>query len=121
MPDKPTTTAEYFASLSKTQRTTLERLRDTIRAAVPEATEYFSYSMPALAIDGKPFLWFAAWKNHFSLYPIGSAIIEAHGDQAKAYEVAKGTIRFPASETLPLDLVTSLVRTRAAEFRVRGK
>lgn len=121
MADKPGNTTEYFATLSNAQRTTLERLRDTIRAAVPEATEYFSYSMPALAIDGKPFLWFAAWKNHFSLYPIGSAIIEAHSDQAKEYEAAKGTIRFPASEKLPLDLVTSLVKARAAEFRVRGK
>ena len=121
MADKPTNATEYFATLSDSQRTTLKRLRDTIRKAVPEATEYFSYAMPAVAIDGKPFLWFAAWKNHFSLYPIGAAIIEAHGDQTNGYEAAKGTIRFPASESLPLDLVTSLVRARAAEFRVRGK
>ena len=121
MAGKPTNTGEYFAALSDAQRSTLMGLRETIQAAVPEATDYFSYSMPAAAIDGKPFLWFAAWKNHFSLYPIGAAIIEAHGEQAKGYEAAKGTIRFPASTPLPLDLVTSLVTARAAEFRVRGK
>jgi uncharacterized protein YdhG (YjbR/CyaY superfamily) len=121
MANKPTNTTEYFATLSSAQRTALERLRDTIRSAVPEATEYFSYAMPAVAIDGKPFLWFAAWKNHYSLYPIGAAIIEAHGEEARAYEAAKGTIRFPASEALPLTLVTSLAKARATEFRVRGK
>jgi len=121
MAGEPTNTAEYISTLSDTQRTTLEGLRDTILTAVPEATEYFSYTMPAVALDGKPFLWFAAWKNHFSLYPIGAAIIEAHGEQTKGYEAAKGTIRFPASSPLPLELVTSLVRARATEFRVRGK
>jgi uncharacterized protein YdhG (YjbR/CyaY superfamily) len=121
MPEKPTNTAEYFATLSDARRSTLERLREAIRAAIPEATEAFSYSMPAVAINGKPFLWFAAWKDHYSLYPIGAAIVEAHADQAAGYETAKGTIRLPAANPLPYSLVTSLVRARAAEFRVRGK
>ena len=121
MPDKPKNTTEYFATVPDARRATFERLRETIHAAVPEATEAFSYTMPAVAIDGKPFLWFAAWKEHYSLYPIGAAIIEAHGDQASGYEAAKGTIRFPATNPLPYDLVTSIVRARAAEFRVRGK
>src|SRR5215211_4240913 len=110
MPIKPTNTAEYFATLSDARRATLERLRETIHAAVPEATEAFSYAMPAVAIDGKPFLWFAAWKEHYSLYPIGAAIVEAHGDGASGFETAKGTIRFPAASPIPFDLVTSLVR-----------
>jgi uncharacterized protein YdhG (YjbR/CyaY superfamily) len=120
MADKPATTAEYLATLTDVQRATLERLRGTIRAAAPEAQEAFGYGMPALTLGGKSLVWFAAWKHHYSLYPISAAILEAHSVDGE-YETAKGTIRFPASKALPYDLVTRLVKARVAELRERGK
>ncbi len=77
--------------------------------------------MPAYALGGRPVIWYAAWKKHYSLYPIGSAIIQAHARDMAEYSSEKGTIRFPASEEIPYELVTTLANARVAQFRERGK
>jgi uncharacterized protein YdhG (YjbR/CyaY superfamily) len=112
---KPTDTASYLAALTDEQRATLERLRATIRAAAPGAEESFSYGMPGFTLGGRALVWVAAWKRHYGLYPISAALLAAHAAPGEAYETAKGTIRFPANEALPYDLVTRLVRARADE------
>jgi uncharacterized protein YdhG (YjbR/CyaY superfamily) len=121
MTDKPTTASEYLASLTDAQRTTLARLRETISAAAPEAQEAFSYGMPAFTLGGRSLLWFAAWKHHYSMYPIGAAILEAQSADGEVYETSKGTLRFPASQQLPYDFVTRLVKARVAELQEHGK
>lgn len=121
MADKPASTAEYLATLTDAQRTVLAAMRDAIRAAAPGAEEGFSYAMPLFRLDGKPLVWYAAWKQHYSLYPFGAALLEAHAADADGYEASKGTIRFPASKALPLDLVGKLVAARAAELRANGR
>ena len=121
MANKPRTTAEYIAALPERQRTTLTALGDAIRAAAPGAEEAFSYAMPALTLDGKGLLWFAAWKRHYSLYPIGAALVKAHAAEVDGYKIGRATIQFPADKPIPYDLVAALVKSRVAELRERGK
>ena len=118
---KPANTAEYLATLTDEQRAVLGGLRDAILAAAPGAEEHFSYGIPAFRLDGKTLIWFAAWKNHYSLYPMSAATLRDHADELAGYPTSKGTVRFPASRPLPHDLVTKLVRARVAELRERGK
>jgi uncharacterized protein YdhG (YjbR/CyaY superfamily) len=121
---KNETTAEdvdrYLAKVPQQQRTALERLRKTIRAAAPKATEGISYSIPAFRIEGRPFIWYAAWKNHCSLYPLSDSVLQAHAGNLKGYSTAKGTIRFPPDEPLPASFVRDLVKQRMAETLERG-
>jgi uncharacterized protein YdhG (YjbR/CyaY superfamily) len=95
------------------------KLRDAIRSAVPEAVESFGYGMPAFALDGKNFVWYGAWKNHISFYPISDATRRALADEVVGYNTSsKGTSRFRSDEDLPTSLVVRLVRGanhRAAE------
>ena len=116
MTDKPTTTEAYLAALGAERRSTVERLQATIRAAVPGAEESFSYGMPGFTLAGRPLLWVAAWKRHYSLYPVSAAQVAAAAAPGDVYEVEKGTVRFPASAALPYELVARLVRARAAEI-----
>jgi uncharacterized protein YdhG (YjbR/CyaY superfamily) len=121
MAGKPASTAEYLATLARERQAGLEELRRAIRTAAPGAEESFGYGMPGFRLGGKPLVWYAAWKHHYSLYPLSAAMLRAHAAEIAGYETAKGTIRFPASRPLPLDLVEKLVAARADELRANGR
>ena len=121
MPAKPTSTSEYLAMLPKDKRAALKQIRKTILSVAPKAEDAFSYGIPGFTLNGQRFIWYAAWKNHYSLYPVSAAMLREHGAAISEYETSKGTIRFPNSAPLPLGLVKKLMKTRAAEVRANAK
>jgi uncharacterized protein YdhG (YjbR/CyaY superfamily) len=111
---------EYLAGVSEPARTTLNKIRATIRlAAPPEATEAISYRIPAFKYNGV-LIWFAAFTDHCSLFPT-AAIIEEFKDELKGYAVSKGTIHFPIDKPLPAALVKKIVKARLAQLERKKK
>jgi uncharacterized protein YdhG (YjbR/CyaY superfamily) len=106
---------EYMASLPQDRRIVMEGLRRAITQAAPEATEAIAYNMPALRLNGKFLVSYEAFKNHYSLFPWTDRMAEELGDELKPYIHGKGTIRFPAQEPIPTDLVKRIIEIRLSE------
>ncbi len=115
------TVDDYLAAAPKRRRAALMKLRKTIKAAAPKATESISYGIVGFKHNGKRLLYLGYAKAHYALYgSMGSSFIDAHAAELKAYDVSKGTIRFPADKPLPDRLVTKIVKARLAEVEEAG-
>ena len=117
----PTSLEDYLAALPAASRAALEKLRNTIKAAAPGATEAISYKMPAFKDHGRSLVCYAAFKDHYSLFPMSKAVIEAHKEELKPYFTGKGTIRFHVDEPLPVALVKKIVKARIEENAARRR
>jgi uncharacterized protein YdhG (YjbR/CyaY superfamily) len=112
---------EYIASQPDAVQGTLGIVRRTIRKAVPGAEEVISYNIPTYKLHGEAVLYFAGWKQHYSLYPAGGRLVAAFKDELASYKISKGTIRFPLSEPVPVKLIERIAKFRAKEGADRGK
>jgi uncharacterized protein YdhG (YjbR/CyaY superfamily) len=117
---QPRNTDEYIAGFPRAVRSVLERVRRAIRTAVPNAEEGISYKIPTYKMHGRPVLYFAAWTEHYSLYPSTDRLVAAFKDELAPYEVSKGTIRFPLSEPVPVRLIERIAKFRAKEVAERS-
>jgi uncharacterized protein YdhG (YjbR/CyaY superfamily) len=110
----------YIASFPKEVQGILEKIRQAIRRAAPDAVETISYQIPTFKLNGKSLVYFAAWKEHIGFYamPSGNAAFKKELSQ---YKVAKGSIRFPLEEPIPYDLIKKIVMFRVKETQVKKK
>jgi len=105
---------EYLAAQPPSVRPILAKVRATIRKAVPEAVEVIGYGMPGYKLHGKPMLYFAGFKNHYSLFAASGTFFAALADELAGYELRKGTIHFPLDKPVPVKLITRIAKLRAA-------
>ena len=119
--DAPTSVEDYLAGLPARSRAALERLRRTIKTAAPGATEAISYGMPAFKDQGRSLVAYAAFKDHCSLFPMSTAVIEADREELGPYVSGKGTLRFTPERPIPAALVKKIVKARLAENEARRR
>jgi uncharacterized protein YdhG (YjbR/CyaY superfamily) len=110
---------EYLAKQPDDVRATLQQVRSILRKAVPDADEVISYQIPAYKWRGVPVIYFAGWKQHYSLYPATAPVLAALKSDLADYTVTKGTIRFPLSEPVPVRLIERIAKLRAKEAAAR--
>jgi uncharacterized protein YdhG (YjbR/CyaY superfamily) len=106
---------EYIATQPETAKRALELVRKTIRKAVPEAEESITYKMPTYKMHGERLLYFAGWKQHYSLYPATKRLLATLKNDLKPYEVVKSTVRFSLAEPVPAKLIERIAKFRAKE------
>ena len=105
---------EYIKIFPQDVQSILERMRQTIRKAAPEAVEAISYQMPTFKLNGKSLVYFAAYKHHIGFYPVPSGI-KAFKKELSQYKTGKGSVQFPIDKPVPHDLVKKIVIFRVKE------
>ncbi|HEY2647523.1 MAG TPA: DUF1801 domain-containing protein [Candidatus Acidoferrales bacterium] len=111
------TVDEYLAGVPEPAGSTLKHIRAVIRSVVPkETTEVISYGIPMFKFNGM-LVGYAAFKNHCSLFPTGSGVLDQFEKELRGYRTSKGTIHFPPDKPLPDALVKKIVRARVKENR----
>lgn len=112
---------QYLDRVPEPARTTLEKLRQTIRASLPKnAIETISYGIPTFKVD-KSVVGFAAFKKHCSLFPMSGGVLETFGEELAPYRTSKGTLQFPPDQGLPAALVKKIIKARLKEIAAESK
>lgn len=110
---------EYIARLPAATQAVLEKVRKAIRKAVPEADEVISYQIAGYKLGKERVIYFAGWKEHYSLYPATQALIAEFQEEMASYEIKNSTLRFPLAKPVPVGLIGRFAKFRAAEARER--
>ena len=117
----PKSVDEYIAAQPDAVRPKLKQVRAAIRKAVPEAEEGIGYRIPGYRLMGKPMLYFAGFKGHYSLFAASGTFFAALEDELGGYEVRKGTVRFPLTKPVPVRLISRIAKLRAAGITATTK
>jgi uncharacterized protein YdhG (YjbR/CyaY superfamily) len=104
---------EYIIGFPKDVQELLEKIRMTIREAAPDAEEAIKYGIPTFTLNGN-LVHFGAFKNHIGFYPAPQGLKEFK-EELSAYKGAKGSVQFPLGEPIPFDLISRIVKFRAAK------
>jgi uncharacterized protein YdhG (YjbR/CyaY superfamily) len=112
---------EYIAAQPDAAQAALGLVRSAIRKAMPGADEVISYKIPTYKLNGRAVLYFAGWKEHYSLYPAGEPLVAAFKDELASYKVEKSTLRFPLSQPVPVKLIERIAKFRAQEASTRAE
>ena len=120
MMKKYETVKEYMRDLPKDKREALDRVRSAALAAAPTATDCISYDMPALRYNSKVLFCYAAFKNHWSIFP-GIAVIEQFSEELADFKTSKGTIQFTSHKQLPINLIKKIAKSRMKAIDTKKK
>lgn len=108
MAQKFSTVDDYIASFPKDVQVILAKVRKSIRKVLPKADEKIKYGMPAIMLDSRHAVYFAAWKRHIGLYPIYRSD-DPIEEELAPYRDAKDTLKFPLNEPIPYELIERVV------------
>ena len=117
----PKSVDDYIAAQPEAVRPKLEQVRAAIRRAVPDAVECVGYRMPGYKLHGKPMLYFASFKEHYSLFAASGTFFAALEDELRGYELRKGTVHFPLTKPVPVKLISRIAKLRAAAIAAATK
>ena len=112
--EKATNVDTYISGFQADIQEMLQQVRAIIKTKAPDATEGIGYDMPAYILNGRPLVYFAAFKNHIGFYatPTGH---EAFAKELSVYKQGKGSVQFPLDEPMPLDLIAKIVKFRVKQ------
>ena len=111
----PDSVDDYIAGFPDDVQRILRKIRDTVRAAAPDADESVTYKIPTFKLNGRPLFYFAAFKAHIGLYPMTAPVKAKFRKELSEYEQSKGTVRLPLDGPIPYGLIGRIVKFKVEE------
>jgi uncharacterized protein YdhG (YjbR/CyaY superfamily) len=108
----------YISQFPAATQQKLKKIRHTIKKAAPNAIESMAYNMPAYKTNGKPLVYFAAFKNHIGLYALPSGH-EKFAKELAQFKQGKGSVQFPLTQPIPYNLIEKIVKFRLKENEIK--
>lgn len=102
---------EYINQFDGEIKSRLLTMRELIKAEAPDSVESFTYGLVGYKRNGKPLVYFGGFKNHVGFYATPNGH-EAFADDFAKYKQGKGSVQFPITEPLPIDLIKRVVQYR---------
>ena len=104
----PVTIDEYISEQEEEIQPILRKVRETLKAALPESIEKISWSMPTYW-QGRNIIHFAAQKAHLGIYP-GAEAVAAFQERLAGCKTSKGAIQFPYKKEIPYELIAEIAK-----------
>ncbi len=106
----------YIEAFPLNIRERLIKIRLLILSIAPDASEEFSYGMPAYKYNKKPLVYFAAFKEHIGIYATPQTH-ERFKAELATYKQGKGSVQFPHDKEIPYQLLKEMVRYKLEELK----
>jgi uncharacterized protein YdhG (YjbR/CyaY superfamily) len=87
----------------------LKQLRAFLKEQLPNAEETLTYKMPTYIHSGHPVVAVASQKHYMSLY-MDTELVEKHRGELGGLDCGKGCIRFKTLDSLPLDVISTILQ-----------
>ena len=107
----------YIQAFPPEVQNIMHELRNTILQLAPNSIESISYAMPTFKLNGKPLIYFAAYKNHIGIYALPATHTQFK-EELKSYKQGKGSVQFPLNKPFPMDLIVKMVSFRLQQIQV---
>ncbi|HET9411416.1 MAG TPA: DUF1801 domain-containing protein [Candidatus Saccharimonadales bacterium] len=107
-----TTIQEYLDACTPAQKAEYGRIKTIVKVHAPNVEEVISYGIPTFKVDGKPLLYFGAFKDHMSVFPASDAMVKTVGKGLEKFRVSKGTLHFTDKNKIPDDILNDIVKFR---------
>ena len=111
---------DYISDFSVETQKYLNEMRELIRKLAPDSVESISYAIPTFSLNGKYLVYFAGFKNHIGLYPTPVGM-EAFKEELLNYKTGKGSVQFPLNKSLPITLITKIVKYQIEQNEIKTK
>lgn len=105
---------QYIMAYPENVQALLKKVRTIIKDIAPEAVESIGYGIPGYKLNGKPLVYFGAFKDHLGFYatPAGHS---AFAEELSKYKQGKGSVQFSFEEPIPFDLIARIVEFKVIE------
>ena len=109
------TPKQYFAQLDPQKKKTAEAIFAAITEKYPKLELVIAWNHPMLRIDGKYVFGLSESKNHLTLNPFSTDVIESLKSKLSGYTVNKTTFTVPVDWKVDAALLRAMVKARLAE------